>query len=384
VVAAALLAQSAATPAPIAGMTAALTLPAAAPSQDKLKVVNLAKLVMEQLSLAMKAEMENPRRLSTWMWRQTMSWMWAFLKATMIPGLIVGIGVRFLYHTLFKPFPLRRVRRTKCYHTLRPIDRHRHRANVHQGNDGMYRGRPLHKTNSKPSQFHRKKKRESRLERELRQNRRCPPKPPQPRPSERKDGYRSDCHEKEDRPEMIPMDLHLFQDSFDSLPLKCNEKPKPHVNDNIDGWESESEETLNDGPQSLDQALLHAFIASIDPLVAFNKIKQVAFFSTPVRSTKKAKRSKTYRQTLLSAALITGYAVSATAPVYSSHKEDCVPIVIGTGASVSVTPVLTDFLVHLRPCATANLKGLSRTTEVIGEGTVNWVVRDMFLQQEEY
>jgi hypothetical protein len=64
--------------------------------------------------------------------------------------------------------------------------------------------------------------------------------------------------------------------------------------------------------------------------------------------------------------------------VYSAHKDDCVPIVINTGASVSVTPVLTDFLGHLRPCATANLKGLSGTTEVIGEGTLNWLVGDMF------
>jgi hypothetical protein len=60
VAAAALLAQAAATPAPVAGMTAAFPLPAAVPSQDKLKAVNLAKLVMEQLSLAMKAELYNP------------------------------------------------------------------------------------------------------------------------------------------------------------------------------------------------------------------------------------------------------------------------------------------------------------------------------------
>jgi hypothetical protein len=226
----------------------------------------------------------------------------------------------------------------------------------------MYRGRPLHETNSKPSQFHRKKKRESHLERELRRNRCCRPKPPQPQPSKRKYGYGSECHEKEDGPETIQVDLHLFQDFFDSLPLKCNEKPKPQVNDDLDEWESESEETLNDGHQSLDQALLHAFTASIDPLAAFNKIKQVALLATPVRHTKKAKQSKTYRQALLSTALITGDAVSDTASVYCSHKDDCVSIVIDTGASVSVTPVLTNFLRHLRPCATANLKSLRGTT----------------------
>jgi hypothetical protein len=138
------------------------------------------------------------------------------------------------------------------------------------------------------------------------------------------------------------------------------------------------EETLNDGHQSLDKALLHAFTKSLYPLAAYNKVKQVALLATPVRSTKKSKRNKTYHQSLLSAAMINGNAVSATASVYSSHKDECVPIVIDTGASVSVTPVLTDFLGPLRPCATANLKGLSGTTGVIGEGTVNCLVRDMF------
>jgi hypothetical protein len=104
----------------------------------------------------------------------------------------------------------------------------------------------------------------------------------------------------------------------------------------------------------------------------------VALLATPVRRKKKAKRDRTYRQALLSAAMLTGDAVSTTASVYSAHIYDSVPIVIDTGASVSATPVLTDFLGPLCSCATAHLKGLSGTTEFIGEGTVNWLVRDMF------
>jgi hypothetical protein len=41
-------------------LTAALPLPTAPPSQDKLKAANLAKLVLEQLNLAMQAEFDNP------------------------------------------------------------------------------------------------------------------------------------------------------------------------------------------------------------------------------------------------------------------------------------------------------------------------------------
>jgi hypothetical protein len=60
IAAAALIAQSVAPPAPVAGMTAASPLPASAPSHDKLKAANLTKLVMEKLSLAMQAELDNP------------------------------------------------------------------------------------------------------------------------------------------------------------------------------------------------------------------------------------------------------------------------------------------------------------------------------------
>jgi hypothetical protein len=59
IAAAALIAQSVAPPAPEAGMTAAFPLPAATPSHYKLKAENLAQLVMEQLSIAMQAELDN-------------------------------------------------------------------------------------------------------------------------------------------------------------------------------------------------------------------------------------------------------------------------------------------------------------------------------------
>jgi hypothetical protein len=170
----------------------------------------------------------------------------------------------------------------------------------------------------------------------------------------------------------------MFQDFFNSLPIRCNKESKPQVTEDHNGWKSESNETLNDEPKSLDKAFLHAFTKTLDPLATYNKIKRVALLITPVRRTKKAKRDKTYLRALLSEAMHNGDAVSTTASVYSAHKDDCVPIVIDTGAFVSVTPVLTNFLGPLRPCATANLKVISGTTEVIGEGTVNWLLMDMF------
>jgi hypothetical protein len=175
----------------------------------------------------------------------------------------------------------------------------------------------------------------------------------------------------------------MFQDFFNSLPIICNKESKPQVTEDHNGWKSESNATLNDGPKILDKAFLHAFAKTLDHLATYTKIKRVALLATPVRRTKKAKRDKTYRQALLSAAMLTGDAVSTTVSVYNAHKDDCVLIVIDTGASLSVPPVLTDFLGPLHPCATANLKCLSGTTEVIGEGKVNWMVRDMFVNKRK-
>jgi hypothetical protein len=57
-IAAAALADPAPEGAPAAVLTAALPLPTSTPSQDKLKAANLAKLVLEQLNLAMRAEFD--------------------------------------------------------------------------------------------------------------------------------------------------------------------------------------------------------------------------------------------------------------------------------------------------------------------------------------
>jgi hypothetical protein len=158
--AAALLAEAEAG-VPPAALTGALPLPTAAPSQDNLKAVNRAKLVFEQLSISIQAELDNPEQRMTWMWRQTMGWMWAFIQTTLIPGLIDAIGFWYFYHTLFKPLPISSVGKTKCYHTCHRRDHHHQRANIHQGNDMIYGGHPLYEIHSKPIFYHHLLKRES-------------------------------------------------------------------------------------------------------------------------------------------------------------------------------------------------------------------------------
>jgi hypothetical protein len=169
-------------------------------------------------------------------------------------------------------------------------------------------------------------------------------------------------------PYTLPLYLLLFEEYFVSLEFKSYEEVE---------WESELFEPQNDRTQSLDSACLNDFTRSINPLKALKKIKQVDLLAAPIRQNKQS-QGKTYHQDFMYAALTTGNSISATVSIYCSHSNYCIPILIDTGASVSVTSVLTDFIRPLRPCATANLKRLSGTIEVIGEGTVNLLVRDMF------
>lgn len=52
------------------------------------------------------------------------------------------------------------------------------------------------------------------------------------------------------------------------------------------------------------------------------------------------------------------------------------PVVIDTGASVSLTPVLSDFIGPLVPTQLTELKGLTAKTHVVGKGMVEWPIRD--------
>jgi hypothetical protein len=62
--------------------------------------------------------------------------------------------------------------------------------------------------------------------------------------------------------------------------------------------------------------------------------------------------------------------------IYHSCNAGELPIVIDSGASVTVTPVLSDFVGHLRASRLTSLQGLSAKSIIIGEGTICWSVRD--------
>jgi hypothetical protein len=78
------------------------------------------------------------------------------------------------------------------------------------------------------------------------------------------------------------------------------------------------------------------------------------------------------------AAHLTGQDLSSTASVYQSRKHLELPIVIDSGASVSVTPHIRGFRGQLQKCPTKSLDGLSSKTEVLGMGKVTWEVQDFY------
>ena len=65
--------------------------------------------------------------------------------------------------------------------------------------------------------------------------------------------------------------------------------------------------------------------------------------------------------------------------IYLSNKgDDLLPIVIDSGASISLTANYNDFVGPIRPATITELQGLSHTTKVHGVGKVEWTVRDVF------
>ena len=62
----------------------------------------------------------------------------------------------------------------------------------------------------------------------------------------------------------------------------------------------------------------------------------------------------------------------------NGNGDDLLPIVIDSGASCSLTPNKHDFIGDIRPATINELCGLSNTTKVLGIGTVEWTIRDVF------
>ena len=63
--------------------------------------------------------------------------------------------------------------------------------------------------------------------------------------------------------------------------------------------------------------------------------------------------------------------------VFISSIQSELPIIIDTGASVSITPIPTDFVSQLTAPDLQELKQVNGSTQVVGQGTVRWTIEDV-------
>jgi hypothetical protein len=63
--------------------------------------------------------------------------------------------------------------------------------------------------------------------------------------------------------------------------------------------------------------------------------------------------------------------------VYHTENQQKLPIVMDSGASVSVTPNVTDFVGAINSYAVTGSKGLNSEANMVGEGTVEWMIQDV-------
>jgi len=78
--------------------------------------------------------------------------------------------------------------------------------------------------------------------------------------------------------------------------------------------------------------------------------------------------------------------VPLVAPIHGSHQSvylsanSNTPMVIDTGASMSLTPHRGDFKGTLQECSVKEINGLNGTSRILGKGIVEWTVRDIYGQ----
>ena len=62
----------------------------------------------------------------------------------------------------------------------------------------------------------------------------------------------------------------------------------------------------------------------------------------------------------------------------NAHENRDLPIVIDTGCSLSLTPVLDDFVGPIEPSTVHEMTGVADKVKVVGIGTVEWNIRDLY------
>ena len=131
------------------------------------------------------------------------------------------------------------------------------------------------------------------------------------------------------------------------------------------------DEEATDNPSSGLTLDLDNIEISFDPIAQFHHIRNLKrMFS----STKRSPRSIMERAYVATMELLGGDA-STDIQIYTSSADD-LPIVIDTGASVTLTPSAADFVGPISPSHKSRIRGLNSTTIVADVGTIEWSIQD--------
>jgi hypothetical protein len=147
------------------------------------------------------------------------------------------------------------------------------------------------------------------------------------------------------------------------------------------------ENTLSDPVPSqmfvFDPAEVDMLLTHLDPLKYYRRLSTVtsnAFLSTT--------RKEINQKRALVAAADLRATFNAAKSKYQTSLESCpyvleavddskIPIVVDTGASISITPNVTDFIGQIRKASCESLQGLGDSSKVSGEGIIEWQIRDV-------
>jgi hypothetical protein len=144
------------------------------------------------------------------------------------------------------------------------------------------------------------------------------------------------------------------------------------------------EDTTSDTPNfAVDAFDVNRLLNRLDPLDAFHRLTTLhnpSYLTTTrsIHSHQQALVAATDLRATYKAADISRFSKVASEP-YVLHTVDDphIPVIVDTGASISVSPNVSDFVGRIKPPTTQKLLGLGDGCDVDGEGIIEWQIRDI-------
>jgi len=113
------------------------------------------------------------------------------------------------------------------------------------------------------------------------------------------------------------------------------------------------------------------------PLKCYQKEQELleVFPDPAIEALQQANVAAVRLTSLLNGRLGRGEQTSGYLTQLNDNKD--IPIVLDTGASFLLSPVLSDFVTPIRPCDIKSMTGITDSVQVEGVGEVKWLIRDM-------